>query len=258
MDITLSLGKGIEENAGDYFEKAKKAKQKLDGVHEIIAITQKKLERIDRVKEAAKSEKQMPKKEWYEKFRWMLTSEGNLVIGGRDATTNDILIKKQMQPGDLVFHADIAGSPFCLLKAEKATAQEKAEVAQFCAINSKAFSLGLSSLDVYAVPPEQIGFSAPAGEYMKKGSFMINGRKENFTVTLDFAAGLLPDGRVMAAPLSAVQKHCTVFIKLKPGDKKKSDVVRKLQKEFGKTSAFAITQEQVMSVLPPGNMSIVK
>ena len=34
------------------------------------------------------------KKEWFEIFRWFYTSEGFFVIGGRDATTNDIIIKK--------------------------------------------------------------------------------------------------------------------------------------------------------------------
>jgi hypothetical protein len=199
-----------------------------------------------------------PAKEWYEKFRWMLTLRGSLVIGGRDATTNDILIKKHMQPGDLVFHADIAGSPFCLLKAKEPERGEKQEAAQFCAIHSKAFSLGLASLDVYAVTPEQIGMSAPAGEYMQKGSFMIHGKKETFTVTLDFAAGLLPDGRVMAAPVASVEAHCSKAIRLRPGDRKKSDVVRMIQRAFAGHSPFEITQEQVMSVLPPGNLSVVR
>ncbi|MFH1408548.1 MAG: NFACT RNA binding domain-containing protein [Nanoarchaeota archaeon] len=255
MNITLQINKSVEENAGLYFEKAKKAKKKLAGVAEILEKTEKRLEKLDKVEAKANIRKQKPKKEWYEKFRWMLTSEGNLVIGGRDSTTNDILVKKHMERNDLVFHADITGSPFSILKTERPTKQEKEEVAQFTAINSKAFSLGLGSMDVYCVKPEQVGLSAPSGEYMQKGSFMIHGKKETFSVGFDFAAGLLKDGRVMVAPLPAVKVHCEHFISLRPGSKKKSDIVKKIQHEFEKYSSFMVVQEQVMSVLPPGNLS---
>ena len=255
MKITLHLDKSLEENAGIYFDKAKKAKKKLEGLKEAMDMTEKKLKKLEKRKVMEKEKKPSPKKEWYEKFRWMLTSKGSLVVGGRDATTNDILIKKHMEPDDTVFHADIAGSPFCLLKSEKPSPKEKEETAVFCAINSKAFSLGLSTSEVYAVKPDQIGFSAPAGEYMQKGSFMINGKKEYFNPELEFAAGLLEDGRVMCGPLTAVEKNCQHLIRLRSGDRKKSDIVRLIQNRFDKHSGFEIAQEQVMSVLPPGSFS---
>jgi len=52
------------------------------------------------------------KREWFEKFRWFYSSEGFLVVGGRDATTNEILIKKHTDKDDLVFHTDAINAIF--------------------------------------------------------------------------------------------------------------------------------------------------
>jgi len=43
-------------------------------------------------------------KEWYEKFRWFISSDDFLILGGRDATSNEIVIKKHTEKNDLVFH----------------------------------------------------------------------------------------------------------------------------------------------------------
>ena len=36
------------------------------------------------------------KKLWYHRFRWFVTSDGVVVLGGRDASQNEELVKKYM------------------------------------------------------------------------------------------------------------------------------------------------------------------
>jgi Predicted RNA-binding protein homologous to eukaryotic snRNP len=55
-------------------------------------------------------------KHWYERYRWFVTTDGHLVIGGRDASSNSAVIRKHMTENDIVFHAEIHGSPFFLVK----------------------------------------------------------------------------------------------------------------------------------------------
>src|SRR3989344_4664974 len=120
--ITLDLRKTMEQNAADCFERAKKAKKKLLKVREIIARTEQQIaaeqSRITTADATAQAKsdaaaKQVKRKfQWYEKFRWFFSSEGFLVIGGRDATSNEVIIKKHTESDDLVFHTDMAGSPF--------------------------------------------------------------------------------------------------------------------------------------------------
>ena len=58
------------------------------------------------------------KRFWFESYRWFRTSEGFLVLGGRDAATNEKLVKKQLEDEDRYIHADIHGAPSIVIKAE--------------------------------------------------------------------------------------------------------------------------------------------
>src|SRR3989344_3428946 len=124
LRLVLDLKKSVEENASDYFEKAKKIKKKIKGAEEALQQSLRKLRELEAKKEKFDAEEgkkaalAQRKKEWYEKFRWFMSSDGFLVVGGRDATSNEIVIKKHTESNDLVFHTDIAGSPFFVIKAE--------------------------------------------------------------------------------------------------------------------------------------------
>src|SRR3989338_4437149 len=104
--LVLDLKKSIEENASDYYEKAKKIKRKIEGAGEALQKSIKRLKELEekREKREAKEEKlskaKERKKEWYEKFRWFVSSDGFLVVGGRDATSNEIIIKKHAEKND--------------------------------------------------------------------------------------------------------------------------------------------------------------
>lgn len=38
---------------------------------------------------------------WFEKFNWFISSENYLVISGRDAQQNEMIVKRYMTKGDL-------------------------------------------------------------------------------------------------------------------------------------------------------------
>ena len=54
-------------------------------------------------------------RQWFERYRWFVSSDDHLIVGGRDSTTNSIIINKYTKPNDIVFHADLHGSPFFIL-----------------------------------------------------------------------------------------------------------------------------------------------
>src|SRR3989338_3954767 len=118
--IELDLKKSIEENASLYYDKAKKLKKKRAGALKALEESRKKLALLEKeqLQEAEKPKKIARKLEWYEKFRWFVTSTGFFVIGGRDATTNEIIIKKHTEDNDVVFHTDLSGSPFFVIKSK--------------------------------------------------------------------------------------------------------------------------------------------
>ena len=226
--FNLNLKLSAQENAADYYEKAKKAKDKIEGIKKAMEQTMAKLEkaRLEALKKMEAASKPLPlkrKKEWYEKFRWFISSEGFLVIGGRDASTNETLIKKYLEPHDLVFHADIVGSPFVVIKTGGKAPAERTinEAAQFTASYSRAWREGLRALDVYWVKPEQVKKAAPSGQYLSKGSFMIYGTKNYVkNVPLEVAIGVKRENnhfKVIGGPVEAIAKQTSLYVKIVPG-----------------------------------------
>ena len=191
------------------------------------------------------------KKEWYESFRWFFTSGGFLVIGGRDARSNRRLIKKYMDKNDLVFHADYYGSPFVILKNGKRSGEKDIfEAAVFTASFSRAWRDGLSVVDVYYVEPEQVSESPPSGEYMKKGAFMIYGKRNYIRKTpLELCISYDKDAdKVIIGPCSAIASKNIIskIYLIYPGVKNKGDVAKKLAQALSKDVA-----DEVNIDLPP-------
>jgi predicted ribosome quality control (RQC) complex YloA/Tae2 family protein len=254
MRIKVDINKTVEANAAVYFEKAKKSKRKLEGAKKALDESIKKLELLKKEKPKEKeAEARQLKKEWYEKFRWFMSSEGFLCIGGRDATTNEIIIKKYAEENDLVFHTDIAGSPFFVIKAEgkKPGEQTIKETSQATATFSRAWKLGLGSVDVFHVKPEQVTKEAKSGEYLTKGAFMIYGKKEYINSNLSLAVGV-SKGKICAGPAEAIKKNSEKFVMLERGQERASSIAKYIQRQIGGEI------DDIIRVLPAGEFKIKK
>ncbi|MBI2102367.1 DUF814 domain-containing protein [Candidatus Woesearchaeota archaeon] len=235
MDIEIDLNKSVDENAGIYFDLSKKNKKKLEGARAALKETQKKLEQIQKQEhtfweeEEKKREKTKRKQEWYEKFHWFISSEGFLCIGGKDATSNEIIIKKYLEKEDLVFHTDMAGSPFFLIKnGQQAGEKTIEETAQAVAAYSRAWKLGHGTIDVFYVKPEQVSKEAKAGESLAKGSFMVYGKTLYVHPKVEYAIGLLNE-EIIGGPLTAVESRTKNYIVVVPGREKKSALAKKIK-----------------------------
>ncbi len=256
MRIVLDSRLTPEQNAARYFERAKKAKRKLEGARKAVEMARGKLaqeQHAQRAKEEAES-KPKPKKEWYEKFRWFVSSQGVLCVGGRDATTNEVIVKKHAQPGDVVFHTDMAGSPFVVVKAQGAPPADETmeEAAQFAATYSRAWKGGMGSLEVFSASPEQLSKSANPGEFMGKGAFMVRGGVRYRTVRLGLWVGREESGRIMAGPERAVLARCSSAIEVLQGNEKTSDVAKRIAKRLG------AHPDDIVPLLPPGGVKMGK
>lgn len=259
MEITLSIKKSVEENAEVYFEKGKKAKKKLAGAKEALVESRKKLEKLKKQEEQfwkeheAKQEEKTRKKHWFEKFRWFYSSEGFLCVGGRDATTNEIVIKKHADKDDIVFHTNMAGSPFFVIKSEKKKIGQATldEAAISTASFSRAWKLGLSTLDVFYVNPEQVTKKAQSGEYMTKGAFMIYGKTNELQARVELAIGK-KDDMIMCAAEESVKKHSKKYFVIQSGREKPSSIAKKVKAEFGGDL------DDIIRVLPSGGIKVIR
>ena len=187
---------------------------------------------------------------WFEEYHWFFTSEGYLVVGGRNKEQNEAIVKRYMEKGDVYMHSAYGGSPSTLVKkvGKEPPIRTLLQAANFVTSLSGAWKEG-SSDKVYWVYPDQVSKTAPTGQFVQSGSFIINGKK-NF-VSADLSLGVALSFRVkgdapecfkelpeeeclpvfMVGPVRALEKY-PYFAKVKPGNKKRGKMVRKIMDKW--------------------------
>ena len=255
----------IPENAEAYYEKAKKAKRKTKGALIAIENTKRQLEDIKAKKDSAMENIAVPKKrvkkdlKWYEKLRWFVSSDGILVVGGRDANSNENVVKKYLEPNDIYLHADIHGASSTVIKLNDTELNDNIlkESGEFAASFSSAWSKGFTSQDVFWVHPDQVSKTPEAGEFLAKGSFVIRGHRNYIrSARVKIAIGIVDyEGkRIMAGPIEALEAHCENFVVLKPGFTKKEAIAKKILHKINEDDL--ITLDDIIRVLPSGKCDI--
>ena len=208
------------------------------------------------------------KREWYERYRWFFTSDDLLAIGGRDASSNSSVIRKHLEKDDKVFHAEIVGSPFFILKNSSVSAAASImETAQATVCFSRAWREGLYGLNSYWVNPDQIKTAAPSGQFIAKGSFIVDGQRNFVKVTnMHLCVGLFEkDGSysLMCGPPQPVKKNCIYHVTIEPSGFEMTEVAKKIKLEFLKfkekeDAIKAISIDDFVRVLPAGESHIVE
>ncbi len=273
-DSTLQLGltRSVQSNAAKFYERAKKAQRRFEGAEKAVRETRTKIEELSQKKQQIVKVQKPPQirreKAWYEKFRWFHSSDGFLVIGGKDASTNEILIKRHMESHDIVFHADIVGAPFVLIKTEGKTSTEQSlnEAAQFAASYSRAWKEMLGTVNVFWVNPQQVSKSPPSGQYLKKGAFMIHGTKNyirNVPLTITIGVQIEDHAQIIGGPPEAISKHTKSYVEIVPGEHKSSQLAKQIRRILAeKTSKdkrkqiLEVPLEEIQAFIPSGRGSI--
>ncbi len=218
--------------------------------------------------------KEQTSKEWYERYRWFVTTDGLLAIGGRDASSNSALIRKHLTEQDLVFHAEVHGSPFFIVKNAADAAQEGKvdtslnQVAQATVGFSRAWKDGLSSADAYWVLPDQVKKGAPTGQFLPKGSFVIEGKRNYLKgVEIRLAIGVAQaNGGVtlVCGPEEAIKKQSLFYSVLLQGGMDPMTAAKKVKSELVKVagdsdvaeSAKRISLDDFVRALPTGQSKV--
>jgi predicted ribosome quality control (RQC) complex YloA/Tae2 family protein len=99
VNIRLELKKDVHANAQHYYERAKRMREKRQGAERALEQTVQKLEDHREVGPPPEIEKPkaLSKHFWFENYRWFISTDGNIVVAGRDATTNDREVKKYLK-----------------------------------------------------------------------------------------------------------------------------------------------------------------
>jgi len=272
-EIVLKPDTNLDEYIRSLFSKSKeyekKYKRALKAYEELK-------EEMDKVEEKVKEEiaKEIAKsrrREWYEKYHWLITSSGLLAIGGKDASQNEAVVRRYLEDDDIFMHAEVQGAPAVVLKTEgkEVTEKDLREAAFLTACYSKAWKEGRGSVDVFYVKGSQVSKSPPPGQYVAKGAFIIKGKREYVRdVPLRLALGVeMVEGgpRVIVGPEELVRERSFAYAVLVPGDVEKRKVAQKLKRLWTnklkepelKGAIEGLREEEIMERIP-GKSKIVK
>lgn len=252
----IDFRKSAAENANLAYKLSKKFKEKAERAKEALKESEK------RLKERKLEKKEKKEREfWFEKYRWCISSDGNLIIGGKDAKTNERIVKKHMEERDIYVHADIHGAPSCILKCRDIYGKEREiteksieEACQFAGIYSKAWKQ-FGEVMVYWVYPDQVSKTPESGEFLPKGAFVIRGKRNYVRCRMEMAIGEISiEGikKIMGGPVDSVKAKSDRFVVIQPGYIKKEKFAKLLAEKL------EVTPDKVSKALPPGDVRVIE
>ena len=257
--VTLDYTKGLDANASDLYQRGKevgeKAKRAEEALEESRAEMSKIQKGIDRARMEAAGKAQPTKQFWFERYKWFITSGNRLVIAGRDAHTNDNVVKKHLKDGDLYAHADVHGAPSVIVKdGAKASDQELRECCQFALAQSKSWIAALAEGTAFWVYPDQVSKTPNPGEFVPRGAFIIRGKRNyEHHLPLELAVGEIyyqNARKVMCGPVECFAAS-ERYLVIRPGKK-----TGRQSSEIAKR--FDVPEEEVSRILPPGDFEVVR
>jgi len=167
-EVDVDFNESLFCNVNELFKKAKKLNEKIEKTRSNLEDVLKKIAPKTETKRIARQTY------WFEKFHFFFSSEGAVVIGGKNSQQNEILVKKYLCDDDLYFHSDAHGCSSVIVKKESEATIREAAAMTLCM--SSCWTNGVVS-QIWYVYGNQVSKTPPSGEYLPKGSFAIKGKK---------------------------------------------------------------------------------
>ncbi len=236
------------ENLNLYYEKSKDYRERLDGAKTAMENS------LKGIVEEEKKKKKTRARQWFEAYHWFYTSTGKLVLSGKNTDTNEKVVKKHMSDKDVYVHADMYGAPSTVIKCEPGEEiidDDIREAATFAICFSRAWQNGLASGSAYWVTPGQVSKTPESGQYVRKGSWIIRGKRNYlFSLPMKLSIKMIDNGKVnipMIYPFREGENALTII----PGGRTKDKIAAEIAK------ILDIDPEEIISILPTGNSNIV-
>lgn len=181
VDVDISLS--AYANAKKYYDfkrtAQKKEKKTIEAADKAMKSAEKKTHQTLKEVQTVTTIQKARKVYWFEKFLWFISSENYLVIAGRDQQQNEMIVKRYLRAGDLYVHADLHGATSCVIKnpsGDPIPPRTLTEAGTMAVCYSAAWDAKIVT-SAWWVHHHQVSKTAPTGEYLTTGSFMIRGKK---------------------------------------------------------------------------------
>lgn len=186
IDVDLALSPWV--NARNYYDQKRSAAEKKEKTAQASQRALKNTEQkvMADLKKGLKQEKDVlrpvRKAMWFEKFIYFISSDGYLVLAGRDAQQNEVLYRRYLRKGDVYVHADLHGAATVIIKNNPKTPDAPippstlSQAGHLAVCTSSAWD-SKAAMSAWWVNADQVSKTAPTGEYLTTGGFMVRGKK---------------------------------------------------------------------------------
>ncbi len=248
-ELELQYAKTVGENMSYYFNTSKDYLERIEGANDALKQTL-----LGYTKNQERKKKERPRL-WFENYHWFYTSGNHLVIAGKNTDTNEKVVKKHMGEKDVYIHADVYGAPSTVIRNEDSaeiTEDEITEAAAFAVSFSRAWQNGLSSGSAYWVTPLQVSKTPESGQYVRKGSWIVRGKRTymfNLPLKLKFSLREIKDMKVpMISPVSEGKDDDIIIV---PGNKKRDKIAKEIAQKMD------VDVEEILRIMPSGNSDLI-
>lgn len=183
MLVDVDLGLSAYANAKKYYDFKRFAEKKehktIEAADKAMKSAEKKTQKTLKEVQTVTTIQKARKVYWFEKFLWFISSENYLVIAGRDQQQNEMIVKRYLRAGDIYVHADLHGATSCVIKnpsGDPIPPRTLTEAGTMSVCYSAAWDAKIIT-SAWWVHHHQVSKTAPTGEYLTTGSFMIRGKK---------------------------------------------------------------------------------
>ncbi len=271
-EVCLSVRKSLDEQVVELEKKRGELASKIERAEEVLEEMKKSSVKIEEELKVKVYSKLAPRL-WFEKYRWTITRGGFIVIAGRDASQNEVIVKRYLGNSDIFLHADIHGAPATvLLRGSREPAERDIfDAAVIAACYSRAWREGLSYVDVYWVLGNQVSKSPPSGEYLSKGAFMVYGPRNYLRVPLALGVGLRlycdevygEYVKVLVGNPDTIKETSLSYVVIVPGElsiesAKREVASRLLDYAYRRTGVLYSGVENALESLLPGPLRVIE
>uniref|UniRef100_A0A8C3ASN8 Ribosome quality control complex subunit NEMF n=1 Tax=Cyclopterus lumpus TaxID=8103 RepID=A0A8C3ASN8_CYCLU len=181
--VDVDLGLSAYANAKKYYDFKRSAEKKehktMEAAGKAMKSAEKKTQQTLKEVQTVTTIQKARKVYWFEKFLWFISSENYLIIAGRDQQQNEMIVKRYLRAGDIYIHADLHGATSCVIKNPSGVPvppRTLTEAGTMSVCYSAAWDAKIIT-SAWWVHHHQVSKTAPTGEYLTTGSFMIRGKK---------------------------------------------------------------------------------
>ena len=184
----------------------------------------------------------------YRNYRWFLTSDKKLVVGGKSDTQNELVIRNFLKPSYTIMHTALPGSPFMIILSDNPSKKDVGETAIVTGCFSQQWKLNKKKIEIDIFKGEMIYKT----KSMKLGTFGIKGDKKSMKITPELVL-VIQRGKLKAVPKTTNEKK---LVKITSGNLSKEKAAEEIAGIMRNKFHYPVSKEEIMQAIPSDKIKI--